>query len=138
MIKRFSHLFAWLLLVLMPLQAFAAANMLVCNSMMQAQNTIIQIATKVIAVDDMANMPCHKTLASEAKHQDLSKEKTTCKMACKMYCATVCASSCALTAVSNQLKPSFVHPTTEAIDFNHQIYASITQASLQRPPIFFI
>ena len=38
MLKHFSQSFAYLLLVLIPLQGIAAANMLVCNSMMQAQS----------------------------------------------------------------------------------------------------
>jgi hypothetical protein len=133
MLKRFSHFFAYLLLVLMPLQALAAANMLVCNSMMQAQAAKV---TKFSTVaDDMASMPCHKHMAS--KSSDLKHEQSA-KSSCKTYCATVCTNLCALTALNTQFKPSFIKVHSQVIDFNHQVYASITQASLQRPPIFFI
>jgi hypothetical protein len=133
MIKRFSHFFAYLLLVLMPLQALAAANMLVCNSMMQTQTAKVTKVT--MASDDMANMPCHKHMAS--KLSDSTHEQSA-KSSCKTYCATVCANLCALTALNSQFKPSFIKANSQAIDFNHQVYASITQASLQRPPIFLI
>jgi hypothetical protein len=122
MLKHFSHFFAYLLLVLMPLQALAAANMLVCNSIMQSQ------AAKVtITADDMANMPCHKHKAKDFKHQE------TTKSSCKTNCATVCTNLCALTALNTQFKPSFALTGAQAIDFNHQVYASITQENLQRP-----
>jgi hypothetical protein len=130
MLKRFSHFFAYLLLVLMPLQAMAAANMLVCNSMMQAQAAKMTKVT--MAADDMANMPCHKHKTNDVKHQE------TTKSSCKTNCATVCANLCALTALNTQFKPCFIKAHSQVIDFNHQVYASITQASLQRPPIFFI
>jgi hypothetical protein len=133
MLKRFSHFFAYLLLVLMPLQALAAANMLVCNSIMQAQAAKLTKVT--MAADDMANMPCHKHMASKFSG---SKLEQNAKSTCKTYCASVCANLCALTALNTQFKPSFVKAYSQAIDFNHQVYASITQASLQRPPIFFI
>jgi hypothetical protein len=133
MLKRFSQFFAYLLLVLMPLQALAAANMLVCNSIMQAQAAKLTKVT--MASDDMANMPCHKHMAS--KSSDSTHEQSA-KSSCKTYCATVCANLCALTALNSQFKPSFIKANSQAIDFNHQVYASITQASLQRPPIFLI
>jgi hypothetical protein len=133
MIKRFSYFFAYLLLVLMPLQALAAANMLVCNSMMQAQAAKLTKVT--MAADDMANMPCHKHISSKFSG---SKHEQNAKSTCKTYCASVCANLCALTALNTQFKPSFIKAHSQVIDFNHQVYASITQASLQRPPIFFI
>jgi hypothetical protein len=138
MLKRFSHFFAYLLLVLMPLQALAAANMLVCNSimrnsMMQAQPAKVNKVS--VAADDMANMPCHKHISSKFSG---SKHEQNAKSTCKTYCASVCANLCALTALNTQFKPSFIKAHSQAIDFNHQVYASITQASLQRPPIFFI
>ena len=126
MIKRFSHLFAYLLLVLMPLQGFAAANMLVCNSLMQAE------AGKQVAKE----MPCHKHAATSSVNH--IKQPQNQKSACKSNCATVCANLCALTALVSNVKPSFALNNSQAYDFNQLIYASITQASPQRPPNFFI
>jgi hypothetical protein len=129
MLKRFSHFFACILLVLMPLQGFAAANMSVCNSMMQAQS----IAPK------SANMPCHKHMAStvsEAKSQQTAKHTAPCKAACKTFCATLCASLCAMTALPSDIKPAAFLASSALISLPDQAYASITQPNLQRPPIF--
>ncbi len=125
MLKRFSHFAAYLLLVLMPLQALATANMLVCNSMMQSN------AAKYVAENESsaaAEMPCHQHKATNNHHQ--SDSKSSCK--------TTCANLCALTAIAVQIQSNFALNTTQVFDFNHQIYASIPQQNLQRPPITFI
>ena len=137
MLKRFSHFFACLLLVLMPLQAIAAANMLVCNSLMQATKSAVNSA---VNSENAKSMPCHQHKVSQlsdtkqhgANHQDQQKSP------CKTNCVSICANLCALTALSNQVKPSLMQDNTQAIDFNHQIYVSVTQVSPQRPPNFFI
>ena len=165
MIKQLSHFMACVLLVLMPLQAVAAAKMLVCNSMLQNSMMHVSAASKQIATADanIASMPCHQHTASQlsepkqldtvngANHSDNnnqidsnnyseSKKHSESKNHCdsKNHCATVCANFCALTVLNMPFKPSFALISTQAIDFNHQVYASITQVSLQRPPIFFI
>jgi hypothetical protein len=124
MFKRFSHYFACLLLVLIPLQALAAANMLVCNGMMQAE------ASKQIA----AEMPCHQHVTKHAANH--TKQAESHKSACKTNCATVCANLCALIAATNNIKLSFALNESQIVDFNQLIYVSITQTNLQRPPIF--
>ncbi|MES2500111.1 MAG: hypothetical protein V4570_06230 [Pseudomonadota bacterium] len=125
MLKRFSHFFAWLLLVLIPMQALATANMLTCNSIMQSS------AAKQSAPVISGTMPCHQHMTNPAS-------ESNGKSSCKSTCASICASLCALTAmpVLNQL--SFALNLMQIFDVNHQVYASITQPSLQRPPITFI
>ncbi|MFW5432538.1 MAG: hypothetical protein ACKE5M_03415 [Methylophilaceae bacterium] len=120
MMKRFSHVVAYLLLVMMPLQALAAANLMVCNSLMQASE-----------VTQTANvMSCHqmniaeKDYASETQHQ-----------LCKARCAAMCASMAALTV---SIETHFLENLPTAIDTDHHSYTSIAQQRFQRPPISFI
>jgi hypothetical protein len=129
MIKRFSYFVACLLLVLMPLQGLATVNMLACNSMMQS-STEKQSAT---------DMPCHQMrgLSGEGKAEE-NKTGDNQHFSCKARCAAVCANMCALTAISVQVQSNFPVFLSQPIDFNHQDYNSITQPSLQRPPIYFI
>lgn len=124
MLKRFSHLFVYLLLAIMPLQAVAAANMLVCNSMMQTESNQQQLET----------MPCHEEMTSVAadienpmhgKHQG----------SCKTNCATLCSSLCAMTALPIDIKSALLPVSDLLVSSTHQTYASITLPSLQRPPI---
>ncbi len=123
MLKRCSHFFACLLLVLMPMQALATANMLVCNSMMQSASYTAEQAKQSVA-----EMPCHQH--QSAKQVDESNSKSTCK--------SVCANLCALAAMPVKIQSNFALNFTQVFDFNHQIYASIPQQNLQRPPITFI
>ena len=125
MLRRFSHFAAYLLLVLMPMQALATANMLVCNSMMQSN------AAKYLAENTSngaSKMPCHQDMTTNNHHQTDSKSS----------CKTTCANLCALTAMPVQIQSNFALNATQVFDFNHQIYASIPQQNLQRPPITFI
>jgi hypothetical protein len=129
MLHRFSHFFACLLLVLIPLQGFAAANMSVCNSMMQAQSN----------APKSANMPCHMAnmhknsmhMASMTKMQDSCKHKSNCKATC----ATLCASLSNMTAL-NQTAPIMpVLSSSKAIAAYSETYTSYSPPNLQRPPI---
>jgi phosphoribosylcarboxyaminoimidazole (NCAIR) mutase len=130
MLKRFSHFFACLLLVLMPLQGFAAANMSVCNSMMQAQSN----APKT------ANMPCHMAnmhknsmhMASMTKTQDSCKHKS----ACKTNCATLCASLSNMTALNQTTPVMPVLAASQILTAYNEIYTSYSPPNLQRPPNF--
>lgn len=130
MLKRYSHFFAYLLLVLMPMQALATANMLVCNSMMQA-NIVKQSAELTSNV-----MPCHQD--SHSMVSENSEHVNHQQLPHKSSCASVCANICALTAMPAQIQSTFALNFTQAFDFNHQSYASITLPNLQRPPIVFI
>ena len=125
MLKRFSHFAAYLLLVLMPMQALATANMLVCNSLMQSNAAKYATEKTSSAVSEM---PCHQEMTT--KNHNQSESKSSCK--------TTCANLCALTAMPVQIQSNFALNSTQVFDFNHQIYASIPQQNLQRPPITFI
>ena len=124
MLKYFSQLLACLLLVLIPLQSIAAANMLVCNSMMHAQNNSQQLQTE----------PCHMHMVGMYKSSEapLEKHQSPC---CKTTCAALCASLNAMTALPSSIKPATFLVSTGLISIPYQAYASITQPNLQRPPI---
>jgi hypothetical protein len=124
MLKRFSHFFACLLLVLIPLQGFAAANMSVCNSMMQAQSS----------QQKSTNMPCHMKsmqMAGMTKAEDNCKHKSTCKTAC----ATLCASLSSMTALNQTAPVVPVLAASQAIVAHNETYTSYSPPNLQRPPI---
>ena len=126
MLKRFSHFFACLLLVLMPLQGIAAANMSICNSLMQS--TAQQV---------MHNMPCHDGM-SNVQHSEEPGEKHSGKNTGKAHCATVCASLNGMTALPSTTPTTPFLVTAQTVNLPQPAYVSITQASLQRPPISII
>lgn len=134
MIKRFSHFCASLLLILMPLQALASANMLVCNSIMQAQ--AMKVFTQSATAKQAAQQaPCHQHInnsVEQVKHQDNHQSS------CNALCAATCASLSALSGLTNNIKFNFQPENMQLFDFNNQNYASITLPNLQRPPIAFI
>ncbi len=125
MMKRFSHIAAYLLLVLMPLQALAAANLMLCNSLMQAGVTQPAQAAKV--------MPCHQ-VASQISNAGQTGDESQSQV-CKARCATMCASMHALTM---NIQTDLPKNLSTAIDAYPVSYTSIAQQRLQRPPIFFI
>ena len=126
MLKRFSRFFAYLLLVLIPLQSIAAANMLVCNSMMQlSAEQIIQHAQA------MQNMPCQEGLTSEASKQVPVKQQSPCKTVCD----TLCGSLSTMTALPSNPPAATFLVSAQTVNFPQQVYVSITQPNLQRPPI---
>lgn len=125
MLKQFSYFAAYLLFVLMPMQALAAANMMVCNSVMQSSAMKHEVENSNSAANEM---PCHQHKATQKT--DESKSTSSCK--------TTCANLCALVAMPVQIKTSFALSSAQVFDFNHQSYASIPQQNLQRPPIAFI
>lgn len=144
MLKRYSHFVAYLLLALLPMQALATANMLICNSMMQAK-----VVSKSV-VDESAEltfeMPCHQTIQNEVRQNVVSDDShdknhpqtSHDSNSHKSSCASVCANMCALTAMPANIQSTFALNFTQAFDFNHQSYTSITLPNLQRPPIAFI
>jgi hypothetical protein len=106
------------------MQALAAANMLVCNSMMQLETVQPTEST----------MSCHEATANNTSERNHHPQKTTQKSSC----ASVCASLCALTAIPFSTHSTFALNSSQVIDFNHLHYVSITLPNLQRPPIPFI
>ena len=124
MLKYFSQFLACLLLVLIPLQSIAAANMLVCNSIMQEQNNSQQLQAE----------PCHMHMAGMSKSTESLSEKHQ-SPCCKTTCAALCASLNAMTALPSSIKPATFLVSTGLISIPYQGYASITQPNLQRPPI---
>jgi hypothetical protein len=118
MLRRFSYFFACVLLVLMPLQSIAAANMSICNSIMPT-NTQQQAQT----------MPCHDDMNSNSHGES--------KSACKASCAALCVSLCAMTALPSNMPVASFLASSSLLRMPHQPYVSITQPNLQRPPIFF-
>ena len=121
MLKRFSNFAIYLLLVLMPLQSMAAANMLICNSMMYMD--------KVSEKSQV--MPCHEHMNSMASNSTNSKKY---KDACKANCAH-CASLCAMAALPSHLKSATLETSSQPFSLAYQPYASVTLPNLQRPPI---
>jgi hypothetical protein len=134
MLRRYSHFFAYLLLVLMPLQALASANMLVCNSIMQVQATKM-FTQSAMAKQSVQQASCHQHInnsVEQVKHQDNHQSS------CNALCAATCANLSALSALTNNIKFNFQPENMQLFDFNNQNYASITLPNLQRPPITFI
>ena len=130
MLKRFSHFFACLLVVLIPLQGFAAANMSACNALMQ-------VATNQAKQQEVQTTPCHEHMAGMIKTSgDPSNNHSgKHKSACKTSCATLCTSLCAMTALPSNTKPDTLQDTSKTMTLLSQSYASITLPSPQRPPI---
>ena len=130
MLTRFSRIFACLLVVLIPLQGFAAANMSACNAFMQA-------AVNQTKHQEVQAIPCHEHMAAMTKTSgDLSNNHSNKhNKACKSSCATLCNSLCAMTALPSNIKPATLQDTSRAMTLFSQSYASITLPSPQRPPI---
>ncbi len=124
MLKQLTHFFACLLLVLIPLPGIAAANMSICNSMMQShvQQNIKQLQAK----------PCHMHMAGMTNIKHSSCKHDT---ACKTACATLCASLSVMTEIPGDIKPAHFMLSTTLLSIPYQAYTSITQPNLQRPPI---
>jgi hypothetical protein len=120
--KLFWRRFACLLLVLLPLQSIAAANMLVCNSLMQLAHGQALSHTSVQG----DSMPCHD-MGQKPDHQQQKSLKN---------CGVLCSSLCAVVAISDIQTMSMQLPTAELIGLNAESYISITLPQLQRPPIF--
>ncbi len=134
MLKRFSYYMACLLLVLMPIQALAAANMLICNSIMQSNHADLNVSNMQQSIEQSVNQPfavmsCHEHMA--VKNTQSSKSKS----ACKSTCASLCASLCGLTAIHAKIQSIFAVNLAQTFHFSIQTYVSITQPNLQRPPI---
>ncbi|HSI43738.1 MAG TPA: hypothetical protein VK949_05300 [Methylotenera sp.] len=131
MFKHFAHIFAYLLLVMMPLQSIAAASMLVCNSVMQSHDA--KAADIGVSNQQLETMPCHEHMAHMASsHTSNSKHKDACKSTCGALCSTLCA----MTALPNGINTTPTISSSSLIALMEQSYASITLPNTQRPPIF--
>jgi len=141
MLNRFLRPFAYVLLLLIPLKGIAAANMLVCNSVMHMQ----QLQQASLALQTNA-MPCHahlKSVASEtqAKANTLATNiqadhDNTHTSPCKSSCNAVCGSLCAISVLPTNAKVVMVPNASTLISAAYFSYVSVTLPSLQRPPIF--
>ncbi|HSI24359.1 MAG TPA: hypothetical protein VK952_01940 [Methylotenera sp.] len=129
MLKRFSLFFAYWLLLVIPLQGIAAANMSICNSLMQPNAQ--QVSQEPQALHDM---PCHDSMDNNKQHAKKHGENNPCKTSC----AVLCASLNAMTALPSTAPATTFLVTAQTVNIPQQIYVSITQPSLQRPPISFI
>ena len=114
--KPFLRCCAYLLLILLPLQSIAAANMLICNSMMQLEQS---------QAPEQATMPCHDMDNDNSHHEQKSYKS----------CGLVCNSLCAMTALPNTEPITTNLVTATLIGFSELQYVSITLPQLQRPPI---
>lgn len=123
MFKRFSRLCACWLLVLMPLQSFAAVNMSICNDMMQVE---------VSQQEKTQIMPCHQHTKSMLDAKENLPDKPS---SCQTSCTALCASLCAITALPSNIMPLSLQVSAQAASLLNQTYTSITLENSQRPPI---
>ncbi len=124
MFNRLKRNFACLLLVLLPLQALAAANMSICNSMMQTESTRQKTA--------MPHCNMHMSDATQNTTQHSPQNQND---SCKTHCASLCASLCAMTALPSNLGLANLPAASKKLFSSQALYTSISLASLQRPPI---
>jgi hypothetical protein len=129
MLKRFSLFFAYWLLLVIPLQGFSAANMSICNSLMQP--SALQVSQEPQALHDM---PCHDSMNNNKQHAKKHGENNPCKTSC----AVLCASLNAMTALPSTTPATHFLVTAPTVNSSQQVYVSIIPPSLQRPPISFI
>jgi hypothetical protein len=123
MFKKLAYYFAYLLLVLLPLQGLAAANMSICNSMMQIESTQQKTAMS----------HCNMHMVDTAQNTKNSIQQHDC---CKEYCAALCASLCGIAALASPSDVINLQATSHKLNLSTPLYASITPTNLQRPPIY--
>lgn len=124
--KYISKFPAYLLLVLMPLQAIAAGNIAACKSM---SNTAV--ASDITNVD----VPCHQHIDNLPEHMHDQNESNT-KTVCELSCTIVCANFNVVSIIPSTIIPEHHRASSLMLTTCHQPYASVIQANLLRPPIF--
>ena len=131
MFKLLKPYVACILLVLLPLQALAAANMLACNSNMQTE-TMVQKMPMPHCNMHMANSEHSTNIEQSTKNstQHMPQQQDNCKA----HCANLCASLCAMTALASDFNFTYLQAASKPLFNNQSQYRSITLASLQRPP----
>lgn len=121
---RTSQLLAFLMIFFVSLQSFAAAQMSVCNSMIQSKSPLMSLST----------MPCHDHM--DGMSMDMENTKGEKNSTNKNFCTTLCSSLGAIIVL-----PRHIHPTAfqvvSLIYVDYQHYTSITLPRPQRPPILF-
>jgi hypothetical protein len=131
MLRRYLHGFAYLLLLVMPLQSIAAANMLVCNSLMQSNHKLsIQTGLNADTEAGADSMPCHSAEADVADHQQSTP------IAGKGHCGALCNTLCTVATLPHILNLGLIVSASNRVITIDQTYVSITLPAFQRPPIF--
>jgi len=126
MFKKLAHYFAYLLLVLLPLQSLAAANMLGCNNITQTKMQ-----------QQVHHMPCHEPMNTGiSEHQD-NKSKSHHSSNCQSSCAALCASFASIAALPSPILDVSLFKSPTKPSFSLPLYLSANLANLQRPPIHF-
>jgi hypothetical protein len=118
--KRYIHWPVYVLLLLLPLQSIAAANMLVCNRLQQVNHTMD--AAK-------ATMPCHDSVEDDSSSVPSQQQVNN---DCKMICSSLLTAS----AVPYALTISVITNTVPRLMSSEDTYLSVTLPRFQRPPIF--
>jgi hypothetical protein len=124
MSSRTSQLLAFVMIFFISLQSFAAAQMSVCNSMMQSH----------FSNETVSSMPCHEQMEGMTKGF-ADKEGKTDKTPNKSICTTLCSSLGAITVLSSNIHPTAFLAITSLLSMGYQTYTSVTLPSPQRPPI---
>jgi hypothetical protein len=125
MSSRTSQFLAFIMIFFISLQSFSAAQMSVCNSMMQSH----------ISNETFSTMPCHNQMDGMTK-DIANKVNQTNKSPNKNICTTLCSGIGAITVFPIDIHPAAFLAISSLIQKGHQTYASITLPSPQRPPIF--
>jgi len=125
--KSISKFIALVLLLLMPLQVFAASNLSVCKSI--KHTTATERA--------YAEMPCHEQMSSTSEEME-NQKKSFHDIACDSYCAAMCASLSVISILHNHLSLIEYSGSSSVISMPYQSYTSVIQSNLLRPPIHLI
>jgi hypothetical protein len=131
MFKKLTHYVVYLLLVLLPLQSYAAANMLMCNNLLHSKAEHTKLEQKA------HNLPCHEPIDTRLSGHHQNESKSSNLDTCQLICAHLCASFTSLAAIPNVVLGADMHNATNKFILPPSFYTSTTLASLQRPPISF-
>jgi hypothetical protein len=118
--KSYIHWTVYVLLLLLPLQSIAAANMLVCNRFQQVNHTMDSAK---------ATMPCHDSVEDDSSSAPSQQQV---KNDCKMICSSLLTAS----AIPYALNLSLSANTVPRLISSEGTYLSVTLPRFQRPPIF--
>lgn len=124
MFVRTPQLVAFILMLIISLQSIAAANMSVCNSIMQFQSSE-QNATGTSCHEQMTDM----SKAVQNEHGCIDKSTG------KKICSALCASLSAMTAIPTDIRHAVFSRVSSSSRMLHQSYTSISLPNPQRPPI---
>jgi hypothetical protein len=128
--KRYRNWPIYLLLLLLPMQTIAAANMLVCNSLMQ--QATINVATEMPCHEQVADT--HANLQTHDQQSDPFNQHTSQKGI--SHCGMLCNSLCGFTGLPATTFNLLTTNRAVLIAALEVDYHSVTLPLLQRPPIF--